>query len=73
MILFVSRQQVDNIPNKFLLPALFVSQKDTKKVLDIAQKMEIGAMKSGKIEFGKRQVIIEPLNITLDGESLKIR
>lgn len=53
--------------------AIFVSQKDTKKVLGIAKKMKFDAFTAGKIEAGERKVIINPLNIVLEGKSLKIR
>ncbi|MBI3985144.1 MAG: hypothetical protein HY344_04405 [Candidatus Levybacteria bacterium] len=53
--------------------AIFVSQKDTKKVLEIARNLKFNAFAAGKVESGERKVIIEPLNITLEGKSLKIR
>ncbi len=53
--------------------AIFVSKKDVQKVLEIAENLKIRAIDAGRVMMGKRKVIIEPLNIVLDGKSLKIR
>jgi len=53
--------------------ALFVSEKDAEKVLQITKKYHVSAYNAGIVEKGPRQVIIEPLNIILAGESLQLR
>lgn len=53
--------------------AICLPKKDVPKVLKLASKFKIGAIVAGRVEIGLRRVIIEPLNIILDGKSLKIR
>lgn len=53
--------------------AIFVSQKNVSKVLEVAKKNKIGAFEAGKVEAGKRKVVIEPLGFVLEGKDLKIR
>jgi len=53
--------------------AIFVSEKNLKKTLTIAKKNGIKAYQVGRIEKGPKQVIVEPLNITYQGSSLKLR
>ncbi len=53
--------------------AIFVPQKDVKKMLAIAKRHKIKAYNAGIVEKGKKQVIIEPKNIVFSGDSLKLR
>lgn len=53
--------------------AIFVPEKDAKKVMAIAKKNNIKAYIGGVVEKGPKQVIIEPKNIIFDGESLNVR
>lgn len=53
--------------------AIFIQEKDVNLALNIAKKMSFKALKAGLVEKGERKVVIEPLNIILDGKSLKIR
>ncbi len=53
--------------------AIYVSQKYSDSVLNIAYKHHIKSWISGKIEKGKKQVIIKPLNITYSEKELNIR
>lgn len=53
--------------------AVFMSEKDVKKVVQVSKKHKIKAYIAGKVEKGPRQVIIEPKNIVFEGESLKVR
>lgn len=53
--------------------AIFVPERDVQKVLDISKTLNFDALKAGRVESGKRKVIIEPLGIILEGRDLKIR
>jgi len=53
--------------------ALFVGKKDISAILKIAKKQKIKAYNAGRVEEGKKQVIIEPKNIIFSGESLQVR
>ncbi len=53
--------------------ALFVSPRDSKKVLEIASQENIHAYQAGYVEKGKKQVIIEPYNIIFSEETLQVR
>ena len=53
--------------------AVFIPQKDVEKVIHIAKRHSIKAYNAGRVEKGKKQVIIEPKNIIFEGDSLKVR
>ena len=53
--------------------ALFVRSADADKVVACAEASGVQAWVSGIVEDGPRQVVIEPLDVTLTGESLTLR
>lgn len=53
--------------------ALFVRPEDGEAAVACAEAMGIRAWVAGKVEDGPRQVVIEPLGVTLAGESLALR
>lgn len=53
--------------------AVYVPKKEVLKVIKIASKHNIKAYKAGFVEQGKKQVIIEPLNITYNEKDLRLR
>lgn len=53
--------------------ALYASQQDAKRVVKIAKKHNIKAYIAGVVEKGPKQVIIEPLNLTYEGHTLKVK
>jgi len=53
--------------------AIYVPNKDVKKVLSISKNARIKAYVVGVVEKGLKQVVIEPLNIVYEGKSLKLR
>lgn len=53
--------------------ALFVSQKDAKRLIQIAKKHNIKAHIVGVVESGPKRVIIEPLNLTFEGNTLRVK
>lgn len=53
--------------------AVFVSQKDTDKVLHISEKQGIKAYSTGVVESGEKQVIIAPKKIVFKSETLQLR
>ncbi|MFA6081163.1 MAG: AIR synthase-related protein [Patescibacteria group bacterium] len=53
--------------------AIFVPEKDVEQVLNLAKQNNIKAYDYGFVESGEKKVIIEPLNITFEKESLKVR
>ncbi len=53
--------------------AIFVSQNDTDKVLEISNKQGIKAYSAGVVEAGEKQVLIEPKKITFKKETLQLR
>ncbi|MFA6017133.1 MAG: AIR synthase-related protein [Patescibacteria group bacterium] len=53
--------------------AIFVPAKEVSQVLNMAKKLEIKAYSAGVVETGEKKVIIEPLNITFEKESLQVR
>lgn len=52
---------------------LFAPEKSIEKIITLAKKGSISAIDAGVIANGPRQVVIQPLNIILSGESLQIR
>jgi phosphoribosylformylglycinamidine cyclo-ligase len=53
--------------------AVFVLAQDTKKAIEIAAQNGVRAYRAGGIEEGEKQVVIEPLRIVFEGESLELR
>lgn len=53
--------------------ALFVRPDDGETAVACAQAQGVRAWVAGKVEDGPRQVVIEPLGVTLSGESLALR
>lgn len=53
--------------------AIFISQKDIEKTIQIAKKNRVKAYHSGVVEKGKKQVIIGPLGITYSETSLQVK
>lgn len=53
--------------------AIYVPQKYSQSILNISRKHHIKSWIAGKIEKGKKQVIIKPLNITYSEKDLNIR
>lgn len=53
--------------------ALFVRPEDGDAAVACAEAQGIRAWIAGKVEDGPRQVVIEPLGVTLSGESLALR
>lgn len=53
--------------------AIFIPQKDIKKVQNIVKKNGFESLDAGHIEKGEKQVIIKPKNITFKSETLDLR
>lgn len=53
--------------------AVFLPQKDIKKASQIIKKNGFDSIEAGFIETGDRKVVIQPLDIVLEGESLKLK
>jgi len=53
--------------------ALFINKNDVEKALSVAKKNKLKAWHAGTVEKGEKQVIIEPLNLTFKGETLKVK
>lgn len=53
--------------------AIFVSQADVQKALEIASSNNIKAYNAGVVEQGQKQVVIEPINVTFSSDSLQVR
>lgn len=53
--------------------AIFVPNEEITRVMKISQKHRINAYTAGTVEKGKKQVIIEPKNITFTSDTLNIR
>jgi phosphoribosylformylglycinamidine cyclo-ligase len=53
--------------------ALFVSEKDVKKTLQIIKKNKFQGIDAGYIEKGEKQVIIKPRNVVFKGDTLDLR
>jgi phosphoribosylformylglycinamidine cyclo-ligase len=53
--------------------ALFVPQQQVQKILEVSSQNNIKAYHAGNVEEGKKQVIIEPKNVTFSAESLQVR
>lgn len=53
--------------------AIFIPAKDVKKTLTIIKKNKFQGLDAGVVEKGKKQVIIEPKNITFSADRLDLR
>jgi phosphoribosylformylglycinamidine cyclo-ligase len=53
--------------------AVFVPERDAPKTVEVSGRLGIKAYRAGSIDTGKKRVIIEPLNIAFEGESLDLR
>lgn len=53
--------------------AIFVPKKNVDKIIDISAKHQIKAYKAGVVKEGKKQVLIEPLQIIFKKDDLNIR
>lgn len=53
--------------------AVMLSEKDMKKALEITTEHELMGIDGGYIEKGKKEVVIQPKNITFTAESLDLR
>jgi len=53
--------------------AIFVPAKEVSQVLNMSKKLGIKAYNAGIVESGEKKVIIDPLNITFEKESLQVR
>lgn len=53
--------------------AIFVPAKEVSQVINMASKLGIKAYNAGVVESGEKKVIIEPLNIIFEKESLQVR
>ena len=53
--------------------AIYISEPDVKKVLSISEELGIRAYEAGVVEKGNKQVVIDPLEISYKGSSLKLR
>jgi phosphoribosylformylglycinamidine cyclo-ligase len=53
--------------------ALFVPGSEAARTVDVAQSCGIAAWIAGSVEAGAKQLHIEPLGVTFDGESLQLR
>lgn len=53
--------------------ALYVSEADAPKVLDVAHNLGLGALVAGHIEAGDKKVVIKPKGLEYAGETLAVR
>jgi phosphoribosylformylglycinamidine cyclo-ligase len=53
--------------------ALFVEASEVEKTIAIAERSGIKAYNAGIVEIGPKRVIIEPLSVMYEGESLQVR
>jgi phosphoribosylformylglycinamidine cyclo-ligase len=53
--------------------AVFVPKEDAAKAIKISERLGIKAYQAGTVEEGTKKIIIEPLDITFEGESLELR
>lgn len=53
--------------------AVFVPNADVQKVLNLSEELGIAAYDAGEVLSGPKKVVIKPLGITFEGESLKLR
>lgn len=53
--------------------AVFVPENDAQKTVEVVTRYGLKAYRAGQVEAGKKQVVIEPLAVVYDGESLHLR
>jgi phosphoribosylformylglycinamidine cyclo-ligase len=53
--------------------ALFVPKPQAARTIAVAEQHGVKAYQVGKVEEGKKQVVVEPLGIIYEGESLNLR
>ncbi len=53
--------------------ALYVKADQAQQTVDIARSLGMDAMLAGRVEAGKKQVIIEPLGVTYGADELQLR
>jgi len=53
--------------------ALFVSSDEAARVVSAAQAQGVAAWVAGQVEAGPKRVVVEPLGIQFDGDSLSLR
>lgn len=53
--------------------AIFVPQSEVDTVLTVCKELDFAAWDAGVVEEGKKQVVIEPLDLTFAGDSLGVR
>lgn len=53
--------------------AVYVPQSDAQKVVDIASANGLKAVVAGRVETGKKQVVITPLDISFSEDTLEVR
>ena len=53
--------------------AAFVPERDAEKCVAISRRQGIQAYRAGTVEAGEKRVVIEPLDIVFEGESLDLR
>ena len=53
--------------------AVFVPERDAEKTVEISSRQGMNAYKAGTVEAGEKRVVIEPLDIVFEGESLDLR
>lgn len=53
--------------------AMFVPAQDAEQAIEIAEQSDVRAYRAGRVEEGERRVIVEPLGIVFEGESLDLR
>jgi phosphoribosylformylglycinamidine cyclo-ligase len=53
--------------------AFYVAQASVERAIDVARSRGTALLRAGAVETGPRRVVIEPLGIAFEGESLEIR
>jgi phosphoribosylformylglycinamidine cyclo-ligase len=53
--------------------AVFVPEPDAERAVEISGRQGVRAYKAGTVDAGKKRVIIDPLDIVFEGESLDLR
>jgi phosphoribosylformylglycinamidine cyclo-ligase len=53
--------------------ALFVAEADAHRVLEIAARLGVAALKAGRVERGPKQLLVEPLHLRFGSEALALR
>lgn len=53
--------------------AVYVPAEQAEQVVEVAGKQDLQAWIAGRVEKGPKRVVIEPLDITFEGETLEVR